>query len=230
MRNSVVRPNPTCAFARAYTAAGGPPPRWLFLALWGACLAAAALTARWRPGIVRGHSMEPALPAGSLFLYDREAYRARAPQRGDVIVAVVGAEVWVKRVYAAPGERIWILRSVTPDGTFLEPIRRGQESVLRRFAAGLNRKARSVRYDVVPMRLGPDRWFLVGDSATSEDSRAVGPVRIRRILGRVFWTSGGRVKPMPSWVEHHFPGTEELEEFGIRQLPPGRRRRSWPAS
>src|SRR5215510_241710 len=54
---------------------------------------------------VRGTSMEPALPDGSLVLVDPRAYRSRAPQAGEVVLArhpYVRELRLVKRVAAAP--------------------------------------------------------------------------------------------------------------------------------
>ena len=48
----------------------------------GLCLIAAALLSPWRPGIVDGRSMEPTLPPGSLFAYDRGYYRTHSVRRG----------------------------------------------------------------------------------------------------------------------------------------------------
>jgi nickel-type superoxide dismutase maturation protease len=56
---------------------------------------------------VRGKSMEPALVDGSFVLVDPQAYRTRAPQAGDVVLArhpYVRDLCLVKRVAAAPRE------------------------------------------------------------------------------------------------------------------------------
>ena len=56
---------------------------------------------------VRGTSMEPALPDGSLVLVDPGAYRTRAPRAGDVVLArhpYVRDLRLVKRVVSEPKE------------------------------------------------------------------------------------------------------------------------------
>lgn len=58
--------------------------------------------------IVRGGSMSPALRPGERVLFDQRAYRDRAPQAGDVVLARHAARPgieMIKRVIAVPGER-----------------------------------------------------------------------------------------------------------------------------
>ena len=57
--------------------------------------------------IVRGRSMQPALRPGDRVLFDRLAYKLRAPKAGEVVLCAHPARPrlrMVKRILAAPGE------------------------------------------------------------------------------------------------------------------------------
>jgi signal peptidase I len=56
--------------------------------------------------VVRGRSMLPALSPGEYVLFDRLAYRRRAPRRGDIVLAERGGQRLVKRVAGGPGEDV----------------------------------------------------------------------------------------------------------------------------
>ncbi|MBI4604210.1 MAG: signal peptidase I [Planctomycetes bacterium] len=178
-------------------------------ALAGALALAIALTlaaARWVlvPYRVIGCSMLPTLAgsgggaAGDIVLVNRLAYALRDPGRWDVVVlerpGSAGEDAPrenVKRVAGLPGERLEILDGrVVIDGVPLDP-----PEALR--GAGVVRKE---RYGHEPLRLGPDEYFVLGDSSyLSTDSRRWGPVRRGQIQGRVElvvlpWRRSGRVR------------------------------------
>jgi signal peptidase I len=63
---------------------------------------------------VRGGSMRPPLEPGDRILFDRLAYAARRPRRGEIVLARHPARpglLMVKRIAAIPGETL-----ATPDG------------------------------------------------------------------------------------------------------------------
>ena len=133
---------------------------------------------------IRGSSMLPTLRSGSWAFVWRLPYRFRPPRRGDVVIChFPGRRVkklpflkqnFVKRVIGLPGETLEVAEGVLYingqplDEPYLDPAR------CRFFR---NRP---------PVTLGPDEYYVLGDNRdSSNDSRRVGPLRRRDILGRV---------------------------------------------
>lgn len=119
---------------------------------------------------VEGHSMEPTLYAGDRLLVRRVS--AKRLRVGDLVVCPVqlpGGAVFL----APPREtlpRLWVKRLAALAG---DPMPPGM------VAAGYN--------GTVP----PGAAVLLGDNpAASADSRAVGPVPLGQVLGRVVWRAG----------------------------------------
>ncbi len=188
-------------------AAGSRPSRRLrrlAIALGAAALALAALLAMrlWvaTPFHIATSSMEPALLGdgdgreGDVILVNRLAYLGTGPARWDIVAfdpieaaPVAGAgdeprrevDSIVKRVVGLPGEFIEIRGGeVLVDGRAVE-----KPPAL----AGVRYEARG-RYGAVPVLLGPDAYFVLGDNSyLSEDSRRFGPVPRSAIFGRADW-------------------------------------------
>lgn len=133
---------------------------------------------------IRGSSMLPTLKNGQWALVWRLTYFFRRPQRFDVVIChFPGRRVkrlpflpqsFVKRVVGLPGETLEVIEGVLHvDGQpvaepFLDPAR-----------------ARFFR-SRAPITLGPDEYFVMGDNRdASNDSRRVGPLKRRAIVGRV---------------------------------------------
>ena len=138
-----------------------------------AVVVGAAAAMPLRVGIIQGTSMEPTLPSGHAFLYDR-TYGRSNPLRGDVVVLKVGREVWIKRVYAVGGDSFWALREVMESGVRHDPIRPADRT---RFVAHTTFcRARYGRdFRVVRVRVPHGKLFLIGDGTFSRDSRQCGP-------------------------------------------------------
>jgi len=127
--------------------------------------------------VVRGWSMHPTLSPGERVLFDRLAYQAGAPRRGDIVLAVHPARPGVrmiKRVAGVPGD------SVPPGpGGPLTGTSRGRDDPPGRL------------YAPEPIVLQRDEYWLLGDADdVSTDSRQLGPFRRRDILARawlVYW-------------------------------------------
>lgn len=195
------------------------------LTLGGFCFLGGAALCPWRTGIVIGHSMEPTLPPGSLFLYDRTYYRRQPLRSGDVVVVRYGREIWIKRVYAAEGAHFWTLRTEDQEQIRHDPIRRGEQFHFARFARRLRQGYGVETYRVVPIRLPVGSVFVVGDNPKGEDSRVLGPVDASGILGRVVPLPGQSLGSMPKWVELSFPRGSEPGTHRVWNEPiPGRSR------
>lgn len=151
------------------------------------CAAAAALTLRcFVVSLVRirGRSMLPTLHDRDVTLVWRLPYLLGRPRRFDVVICHYPGrrmrrlpflpQSFVKRVIGLPGETLEVIEGVLHiDGQpvaepFLDPER-------TRFF-----RTRP------PVTLGPDEYFVMGDNRdSSNDSRRVGPLRRRAIVGRV---------------------------------------------
>lgn len=134
-----------------------------------------------RFGVVVGESMAPAFRDGQVFLMWRLSPQARL-RRGDVVVFHVDGEVYLKRVRALAGERLWGLDWTETEG---RPDYLAFSSAEADYLRRLVRRAPALGH-VVELRVPEDSVFLVGDEVSgSYDSRHFGPVPLKAIKGRV---------------------------------------------
>lgn len=155
-------------------------PRPIVLAAILPLLAALRIALPLGTTVVEGHSMEPTLHSGELRLLERGYYHSHPLARGDVVVLRLGRETLVKRVYALPGDRFWLLHSTEEyPSELLAP---ADAARLRRASrAGVPLGGR-----VVLRTIPPGYCFVLGDNAAiSLDSRDFGPVPVSAIVGRV---------------------------------------------
>jgi signal peptidase I len=155
------------------------PLRFTLLTLLGVVAtirAAAPLTVT----TVLGHSMEPTLRPGGSYVLDRSYYRSHALCRGDIVVFRKGGETYIKRIYAVPGDRLWLLKANDESGDqVLEP---SEAARLRRAHPG----SRLPYFCVGSLTVAPGQCFVLGDNrVNSIDSRQFGAVPITDIVGRV---------------------------------------------
>jgi signal peptidase I len=121
-----------------------------------------------------GPSMQPNLYVGDRLMTEKISYYLHPPRRGDVVIVErpVGETSLVKRVVAVEGEVV----EVRDGHTFVDgqPI---EEPWVEHFGG----------QDYGPALVPPDHLFVVGDNrAVSRDSRAIGPVPVDSIRGRVW--------------------------------------------
>lgn len=133
---------------------------------------------------IRGRSMLPTLRDGQWALVTRWDYRLGRPRRGDIVICFYPGRMMkrfpflrqmiVKRVIGLPGETVALEEgTVLIDGAPLE------EPYLD--PARCRRRATRP-----PVTLGEGQYFVLGDHRdASRDSRAVGPLDRRAIIGRV---------------------------------------------
>jgi signal peptidase I len=132
----------------------------------------------FQPTVVVGESMSPTLKNGRVIWIDRTYYKTHKPQCGEVVVFKDDAGItYVKRVYRGPGESLHYIAS---GSSFLLPVREPfAESLKARYEEG--RGLLRIR----EMRVDDDCVFVLGDNFNvSIDSRQIGPVPIRSIIGR----------------------------------------------
>jgi len=122
---------------------------------------------------VSGRSMEPLIHSGEYVLINTFAFRFGAPRRGEVVAfrhEGDAREVFIKRVIGLPGDRIRIDRG----RVYVNGAKQDEPYVQ-------DPDDRSLPGVVVP----PFSVYVLGDNrATSEDSRAFGPVSDDRLIGR----------------------------------------------
>ena len=131
---------------------------------------------------IQGRSMTPTLKNGQWVFVTRFDYRLGFPKRGDVVICFYPGrkmkrfpflrQPMIKRVIALPGETV-----AFEEGTVLiddEPL---NEPYLHPL---YTRR----RFHREPVTLGEDEYFVLGDNRDgSHDSRAVGPLPRRMIVG-----------------------------------------------
>lgn len=128
-------------------------------------------------------SMEPTIPARSTITVELRAYAEADPERFDIVVFQPPApydrptqegdpRVWVFRVVGLPGEEI----EIDDDGVHIDSERLDLPQSLAYIPYGRE----------IPVALDPDEFFLLGDNtAHALDSREVGPVPRKNIIGKV---------------------------------------------
>jgi len=122
------------------------------------------------PVKVMGESMLPTYHDGTRHFINKLAYRWEKPQRGDVVgVRVRPGEIYVKRIVGMPGEKVEVVEGrILINGHMLkEPY---------------TRKIIPDSWDVSPVELGPDFYFVAGDNRAVS---VLGPVPGERIIGKV---------------------------------------------
>jgi signal peptidase I len=130
----------------------------------------------FQPTVVVGESMAPTLRSGRVIWIDRTYYKKHKPRQGEVVVFRQDGEVYVKRVYRGPGER---LAYVVSGAEWVSPVRETSIEEMRR------RCARNRNMHICEMTVPEDSVFVLGDNyLASIDSRQLGPISISDIIGR----------------------------------------------
>ena len=120
-----------------------------------------------------GPSMQPNLYKGDRMMTEKVSYYFHAPQRGDVVIATQpnGHPTLVKRVIGLPGETI-----ESRNGHTYINGERIDEPWVTNFGGA----------DTLPVQIPEGTVFIIGDNRPiSHDSRAIGPIPIENITGRV---------------------------------------------
>jgi signal peptidase I len=118
---------------------------------------------------VTGTSMTPTYRDGAVNFVNRLAYTHGRPKRGDVVVLHDGEDLILKRIIAVPGERVELER-----GEFKI------NGIPLRDTFSVN----PVNWDLDPVTLGPDEYFVIGDNRTYS---IFGKFPKQAILGRVMF-------------------------------------------
>jgi len=131
----------------------------------------------YQPTVVVGSSMAPTLDSGKVIWVDRTYYKTHKPKRGEVIIFKHDGDTFVKRVYRAPGETVHF---ATAGSEWVGPVRENQVATAR---ARYERPRSVLR--IQSMTVPEDSVFVLGDNFTcSVDSRQLGPIPLKEIIGR----------------------------------------------
>jgi signal peptidase I len=140
----------------------------------------AGLATPFHTTVVWGESMAPTLRSGGLYVLDTRYYRDHPVERGDIIVFHYRGETCTKRVYALPGERLFLLQYSDGDGT--EIVAPSDVDTIRR----LQRSGRIADRRLSELTVPPSQYFVVGDNRdVSWDSRSFGCLPKKAIVGRL---------------------------------------------
>lgn len=125
------------------------------------------------PCRVHGLSMYPTLNGDEFIIVNKWKYRVDSPQRGEIIIFHTKEKRdFIKRIIGIPGDRISIY-----DGKVYRNGKLLIETYIKQPTFG-NARTR----DVV---VGKDELYVLGDNRTnSKDSRMIGPVKIKDVVGR----------------------------------------------
>jgi signal peptidase I len=145
-----------------------------------AALFVAGLATPLHTAVVWGQSMAPTLRPGALYVLDKGYYRGHAVQRGDIVVFRYEGETCIKRVYAVPGDRLFLLQY--PDGEGTEIVPPSEVEAYRH----LERSGRMVERWLSEVIVPPGHCFVLGDNPhVSWDSRSFGCLPKEAIIGRL---------------------------------------------
>lgn len=145
--------------------------RWLLLFIGVPCLIIFFFA---KPAVSYGESMEESLHDGDIMLGERVTYKFKDPERFDIVMFESGDEeepLYVKRIIGLPGEKV----RIDDDGNIY-----------------INGEILKENYGKTPIddpgiaegeiTLADDEVFCLGDNReVSEDSRYIGPVKIKDI-------------------------------------------------
>jgi signal peptidase I len=151
----------------------------------------------YQPTVVVGESMAPTLEPGRVIWIDRTYYRTRTPKRGEVVVFKHEGAVYVKRVYREPGE---LLHYVGDPGDWFAPVRETRVGDALALSNELAERHPGL-CRVQALRVPDDAVFVIGDNVqVSEDSRQLGPIPLKSIIGRAHLTVDATKVFQYEWV------------------------------
>lgn len=148
--------------------------------------------------IVSSGSMAPALEVGDRVRLDRDAYRTRKPEVGEIVIIKTEVDrqdnLFVYRLMAGPGDTVQFIKGklyVNEKPISAQLV--GKTGEYEEYTETVGKRSFSVRYDLnrsdlgdISMLMRDGDYFVVGDNRDkSRDSRFIGPVPLSAIVGRV---------------------------------------------
>ena len=142
------------------------------------------------PTLVGTSETPPSAETPDCLIVSKWLYRFQEPRRGDLVIFRTGSDIFIERIVGLPGETLDIESPFVQingkrltDPPIFETISSKQDGYNGYFRVEeLNYETARVS---LPMTLGADEYFLLGDNSTkSLDSRYFGPVKREKILGK----------------------------------------------
>lgn len=125
------------------------------------------ITNKWI--LIHGASMEPTIQTPALLFMNNSV-----PSDNDIIVFKRKNEIYVKRVIHTAKDQIKFFKS---EGIYIESTPIDNSLNVQKY-----------KYNIKSFYLTPDEYWVLGDNnAVAIDSRMIGPVHQREILGVVRW-------------------------------------------
>jgi len=154
----------------------------------GIALAVMTVLSPLKAGVVVGDSMNPTLSSGRVYVMDRGYFRTQPIRRGEIVVFKRKGISYIKRVVAAPGDTIYLLRYHGSDAD--ELIQDWQLDLVRR---AVSRPPWSRGMRLVSKRVPSGFYYVLGDNMTgSLDSRVFGAIPEADIQGRMLFAPTSR--------------------------------------
>lgn len=127
--------------------------------------------------IVDGSSMEPNYHNGDVLKINLVAYLTSEPQRYDVVAIHTPSMDLIKRIIALPGEMV----SIDENGK----VRINGEIIEDPFAEeAIRQDMRGLAANTIILK--DNEYFVMGDNRNaSTDSRTIGPIQKKQIIGKV---------------------------------------------
>lgn len=129
--------------------------------------------------VIDGQSMEPNFHQNEYLLVDKLSYRLAEPRRGDVIVFIPPEEPtknYIKRIIGLPGDHV----EIQGGEIFVNDIKINEPYIKDK----LTISSVVAEYDI---KLKSGSYFVLGDNRNnSKDSRSIGPIPEKNIIGRTF--------------------------------------------
>ena len=142
------------------------------------------------PFLVDGSSMMPTLENGERLIVNKLVYRLHGPEHGDIIVFHASeTKDYIKRVIATEGETV----EMKQDQLYIndKPV---DEPYLREYKEQAKQQGYVLTEDFPKQKIPAGHIFVMGDNRrNSQDSRMIGPVAVKEIVGRsefVIWPLG----------------------------------------
>lgn len=145
-----------------------------------------------RLGVVVGDSMSPSMKNGQPYLMQRTSHLKGGVKRGDVVVFQRGGNANIKRVMAAAGETVTVIRYANgdPDELVVETMRVNLYSAIQRPTWQRSMKMMEI---TVP----EGHVYVVGDNLDSSmDSRVYGAIPLESIRGKMLFAP----EPAGDWT------------------------------
>jgi len=156
---------------------------WLGKAWCGIALVVMTVLSPLKAGVVVGNSMDPTLSSGRFYVMDQRYFRTQPIRRGEIVVFKRKGLSYIKRVVAAPGDTIYLLRYAGSDQDELV-----QDWQLARVRRAVTQVPWSRGMRLVTKRVPCGFYYVLGDNiAESLDSRVFGAIPESSIQGRMLF-------------------------------------------